>query len=1090
MRSQNHGFSNFSRTVLSAAVAIVIAAPALAQNTTAAIGGRVTGGDGKPVGGATISIVHSESGSTNNLVTDAEGRYSARGLRVGGPYTIVVTKGADKETREAVFLQLAETATFDFNLGGATLSAVTVTGSAVAKVFDSANKGAGTRLSRQDLDTFASVQRNLQDYARLDPRLAQTDKERGEISALGQNTRFNTITIDGVSITDSFGLQANNLPTAKQPISIDAIQSVQINIANFDVTQKGYTGANINAVTKSGTNNFKGSVYYVGRDQRLSGDRYSLINDSYSATPEFRESTKGFTLGGPIIEDKLFFFVSAEDFRSSRSSPAFGPIGGGQANVGITQGQIDAAAATAKSKYGIDVGGLDIPSGTELTAKDYTLKLDWNINDKHRANLRVSRIEQVEPIFYGFNSTALSLSSHWTAEKKILETAVVQWFADWTPDFSTEFKLSNRNNPKTFENNATLPQVSLVFTDPAPAGVASGNRTLKFGTEQFRHFNVLQTKTLDTYFAGTFFKDNHEIKVGLDYSKNTIYNAFLPNIYGVYTYQGADPVALFAAGKPTNYSVQVAQPGSTLDDGIANWALTNLGIFAQDTFAVNDRLNVNYGVRIDRATTGDRPKSNPSVNAAFGYDNTTTIDGQNLVQPRFGFNYLLDSNPESKSQIRGGMGLFQGAAMTVWLSNPYSNTGVATVTYSCNNGQANNLCPPSLVFNPNPANQPTISGTIPAASVDIISPDLKQPSVWKTNLAYEVSLPFGLIAGAEWINTRNRDALNYTQLNLGAPTATGPDGRELYYNAAARGENCWTGVSGIKVGCGGNNKANKNPAFGDVILASNTSLGGGNSLTLSLQRPSKSGLGWMVAYTRTDATEVSPLSSTRAITNWSERNSFNPNENVASTSNFQIKDRVSGSLNWSQAFIGSYKTTFGLTYEGRTGKPYSWTFNNDMNGDGVVGNDLMYIPKAPGSGEVLFYGATAAARQANEDRFWTIVNNESTLSQARGGVVGRNDTVAPFINTFDVRVSQELPGFAPKHKGLIALDILNVGNLLNRKWGRIDEIAYPSNRSFVNYAGMKDGKYIYNTIEEGVLVTKQTKGESQWAAQITLKYEF
>ena len=1090
MRSNHHlTFSGFSRTVLSAAVAIVVAAPVLAQNTTAAIGGQVTGADGKPLAGAVVRIVHTESGSTNNLVSDADGRYSARGLRVGGPYTIVVTKGADKETREAVFLQLAETTTFDFKLGGATLAAVTVTGTAAAKVFDSANKGASTQLGRQELDAFASVQRNLQDYARMDPRLAQTDKERGEISALGQNSRFNTITIDGVSITDSFGLESNNLPTAKQPISIDAIQSVQVNIANFDVTQKGYTGANINAVTKSGTNTIKGSVYYVGRDQKLTGERYSRTNDSYSPTPDFKESTKGFTLGGPIIEDKLFFFVSAEDFRSSRNSPAFGPLGSAQTNVGISKAQIDAAAAAARTKYGVDVGGLDIPSGTELTAKDYTVKLDWNINDKHRANVRFSRIEQIEPIFYGFGTTSLSLDSHWTAEKKILETAVGQWFADWTPDFSTEFKVSSRNNPKTFENNSTLPQVSLIFNGPAPAGAPSGNRTLRFGTEENRHFNVLQVKTLDTYFAGTLFKGDHEIKVGFDYTKNDIYNAFLSGTNGVYTFQGADPVALFLAGKPTTYAVQVAQPGSTLNDGIANWTLNNLGVFAQDTFTVNDRFNVTAGVRIDRASTGDRPTANPKVKSAFGYDNTNTIDGQTLVQPRFGFNYLLDNSPESKSQIRGGVGLFQGGAMTVWLSNPYSNPGVATVTYNCNNGQANNLCPPSLVFSADPANQPAISGTIPAANVDIISADLKQPSVWKTNLAYETSLPFGLVAGVEWINTRTRDALHYTHLNLGSATAIGPDGRELYYDAGGRSDTCWTGAAGIKAGCG-NNRANKNRAFGDVVLASNTSQGGGNAVTLSVQRPGKGGLGWMMAYTRTDATDVSPLSSSRAISNWNGRNSFNPNEEVADTSNYVTKDRISGSLNWSKAFFGGYKTTFGVMYEGRTGKPYSWTYANDMNGDGISGNDLMYIPKAPGSGEVSFYGATAAARQANEERFWAIVNNEETLNQSRGGVVGRNDTRAPFVNTFDVRISQEVPGFLPKHKGVISLDILNVGNLLNKEWGRIDEIGFPSNRSFVNYAGMKDGKYVYNTVNVEDMVTKQSKGESQWAAQVTLKYEF
>jgi hypothetical protein len=1096
MRSSNHmSFSSFSRTVLSAAVAIVVAAPALAQNTTAAIGGRVTGMDGKPVPGASVSVVHTESGTTSTIFSDADGRYAARGLRVGGPYTISVSKDGKIEKIEGVFLQLAEAGSVDVKLGSAAaLNTVVVTGSSASAVFDSGNKGAGTQLGRKELEAYASVQRNLQDYARLDPRLSQTDKDRGEISALGQNSRFNSITIDGVSINDSFGLESNNLPTAKQPISIDAIQSVQVNIANFDVTQKGYTGANINAVTKSGTNDVKGSVYYVYRDNKMTGDRYNRPTDSYSAVADFKESTKGITVGGPLIKDKLFFFASIEDQRSSRATPAFGPVGSSLTNVGITNAQIAAVAATAKAKYNVDIGGLDVPSGTELTAKDYTLKFDWNINDQHRANLRISKIEQLEPIFYGFGTRALSYNSHWTAEKKTLETKVAQWFADWTPTFSTELKLSKRDNPKTFENNSVLPQVSLVFTGTAPAGTTSGDRTLRFGTEEFRHLNELRTNTTDVYFAGNWAVGSHEVKAGVDFSSNDIYNAFLSGTNGVYEFRGADPVALLNAGKPTSYSVQVAQPGSTLNDGIANWNLKNLGLFVQDTIAVTDRLNINAGIRFDRASTSDRPKANLAAQKAFGYDNTVTIDGQTLVQPRFGFNYEMETDEKRKSQVRGGLGLFQGGAANVWLSNPFSNPGVATRTFSCNNAQASSQCPTNLVFTPDTKKQPELSGAIPAAAVDIISPDLKQPSVWKLNLALDKELPwYGLVLGAEWIHTRTNSGITYRHLNLGSATAISPDGRELYYNAGGRSENCWTGAFAIKSGCG-NTRANRNTQFTDVVLAESSASGSGNALTLSLASPGRGGLGWMVAYTRTDANEVNPLTSSRAISNWGGRSVVNPNEDTTGPSNYLVKDRFTGALNWSKAFVANYKTSFGLVYEGRTGKPYSWTFNNDMNGDGLAGNDLLYIPKAPGSGEVLFYGATAAAQKANEDQFWAIVNSESSLSGVRGGVVGRNNATAKFTNTFDLRISQELPGFFAKHKGSIALDILNVGNLLNKEWGRIDEVGFQSAgglaRSFVNYAGIKDGKYIYNVQPLEDYVTRNSKNESQWAAQITLKYEF
>ena len=361
----NRDWMGFSRTAMAVAVAVVAAAPAFAQNTTAAVGGQVTGADGKPVAGATVSIVHVESGSTNTLTTDDSGRYSARGLRAGGPYTITITKGGQSDKREGVFLSLAESGTVNAQLG-VSAQTIVITGRAASNQFSQSAMGSGTSIGSRELASLASIQRNLQDYARTDPRLAQTDKERGEISAAGQNTRYNSITIDGVTTNDSFGLEANNLPTIKQPISIDAIQSVQVNLSNYDVTQKGYTGANINAVTKSGTNEFKGSLFYVWRDDNLVGKRYNKSADTYFDAPSFKEDTKGFTLGGPIIKDKLFFFGAYEEFKSSRTSPDFGPLGSANTNVGITQAAVDQAISIAKNTWGFDAGTATVPAGQQV----------------------------------------------------------------------------------------------------------------------------------------------------------------------------------------------------------------------------------------------------------------------------------------------------------------------------------------------------------------------------------------------------------------------------------------------------------------------------------------------------------------------------------------------------------------------------------------------------------------------------------------------------------------------------------------------------------------------------------------------------
>lgn len=1095
--------SGFPLSALCAAVAIVAAAPAMAQNTTAAVSGQVLTADGRPAGGATVVILHTESGSSTTTTADAEGRFLARGLRVGGPYSITANKGDGREFQTGVYLGLAETLSVELRLRSASvLETVVTTGSATASKFNSTTMGTGTSLGRQELDAYASLNRSLQDYARTDPRLAQTDKERGEISAGGQNTRYNALTIDGVRINDTFGLEANGLPTIKQPISIDAIQAVQVNVSNYDVTQAGYTGANINAVTKSGTNEFKGSVYGVYRDKEMSGNRYNRTTNSYFEPPAFHDSTLGFTLGGPILKDKLFFFASYEELKSNRDSPQFGTMGSNLTNVGITEAQIQQARTIAKNVYGIDIGG--IPSSDQLTVKDTLLKLDWNINDNHRANIRYTKTEQAQPIAPGFSATTLSLDSRWYTTAKSIESVVAQWFGDWTDNFSTEVKLSKRDYLSVPLNKSDMPEVQLVFTDPSPAGAATGNRTLRFGTEETRHFNRLETNTTNGYVAGNLVWGDHEIKAGVDYELNDVFNAFVRRAKGQYTFQGADPIALFAAGKASAYRIQLPQAGRTLNDAAANMSFTNLGVFVQDTWTINRKLSVMAGLRMDSIGLGDKPIANAVASSAFGYDNTYTPDGKSLLQPRVGFNYAFDAVDKRKSQIRGGLGLFQGAAATVWFANPFQNTGVVVNDYECtlNNCTGAN----AVTYNPDPNKQPALAASA-RQNVDFIAPGVAQPSVWKMNLAYDVELPwYGLNAGAEWLHTKTKQGLAYRHLNLGAPTATNPvDGRQVFWNAAAQSTNCW-GAGGATPGAttgltcvSPTSRAQRNNAFNDVTIVESTKLGGGDSVTLSLQRPSVGGFGWGVAYTRTNATEVSPLTSSTAFSQWANRPVYNPNEVVAANSVYTVRNRFSANLNWSQAFFGKYKTSFGMFYEGRDGKPYSWTFNNDANGDGVAGNDLLYIPKGQGSGEVLFRlpGQTVAASSvAAEAKFWSIVESESALRNSKGSVVGRNNSRSPFVNSFDVRLSQEVPGFFGKQKGSLSLDIFNVGNLIKKSWGRIDEIGFSDGtggqvRKFVNYAGTTpDGKMVYSVNDPFTMTTKQNRGESQWAMQVTARYEF
>lgn len=1109
----------FIRSAFAMAIA-AIAAPASAQNTSAALSGSVNGPDGRPVSGATVSIIHKESGTTTKVISDNAGRFSARGLRVGGPYLMTAEKEGVTDRKDDVYLSLAETATINFAIGQN--QSVTVTASTGFDVFANRAMGAGTQLSAIEVSNLPSVQRSIQDLARLDPRFAFTDRERGEISMAGINPRYNSYTVDGLSIADSFGLEGNQLPMLKQPVPIDAIQNVQINASNYDVSQKGYVGANVNAVTKSGTNEVKGSIYYGLRDQRLTGERYNRTNDTYFATPAFKESFKGFTIGGPIIADRLFFFVAYDEFSSSRAIPDFGPVGSAKTNVGITQDAIDQIVGLAKSKYGLNLGSISASPGN-LELKDMLIKLDWSIADGHRASLRYSRTEQVEPIVTRFASTpqpSLGLSSNWYIQTKKLDSVVGQWFADWSSDFSTELKASIRNYdsiPTPFEGGR-MPQMVFQFAGALPSGLPAGfstaQRSLFAGTENSRHTNVLKTDTKDIYLAGTYVADKHEIKFGADWADNNIYNAFLQDTIGNYTFRCENGSYSFGAvncptasaetilratlenfqnGRPSVYSSQVAFPGRTFDDAIARWSYQNSGFFIQDTWKPLPRLELMAGLRLDSLAVPQSPIANKAALTTFGYDNTNTLDGKKLVQPRIGFNWDLSQSAQ-KVQLRGGWGLFQGTAPTVWLSNPFSNTGMASGIVNCTSATA--CSTGNIRFNPDPNAQPTIVGTPAAPNVDFLSPDLNLPSVRKATLALDAQLPAlpylgSVVASVEYLQTDVRSAIYYENLNLGNPTAKGLDGRDLFWNSFGLNSNCWT-VTGVNnnngPGCAGSvdNRTNRNRAFNNVLLARETSLGGSGAVTMSLVSPIRSGFGWGAAYTRASATEVSPVTSSVANSNWLNRSIFNPNEQVVHNSNYLIKDRFSANAIWSKPYFGNLRSTVGVFWEYRKGKPYSWTYGNDLNGDGQT-NDLMYIPKAPGSGEVIFRGGAT-----EEARFWEIVNSNPALAKAKGTIAGRNDSFAPWVNTFDLRMSQELPGFRGSQRATLVLDILNVGNLLNKKWGRIDEVSFPSRRSFVNYNGVDaQGRYVYslaNTVSD--LTTRQNAGESQWAAQLTLRYTF
>ncbi|MGZ8255435.1 MAG: TonB-dependent receptor, partial [Burkholderiaceae bacterium] len=613
------------------------AAPAFAQSTSAGVGGQVLGADGRPVTGAEVTIVHTESGTVSRAVTDDSGRYNARGLRVGGPYTITINKaGAGTRSEDDVYLNLNQVNTVDVTLDNAvttleSVQAIAYTGG--SGVFSANKMGTGTSVTREQIESLPSANRNIQDFIRLDPRISQVSKADGAISAGGQNTRYNAIRIDGISASDPFGLESNNLPTERQPVSMDAIQEINIDLANYDTTIFGGTGAVVNAVTRSGTNDFHGTAYYTFRDkdwvrEELNGVEFTGFED---------ESTYGGTFGGPIVKDTLFFFANYEKF--VRNAPGTS-LAGGPYNDGISDTDI-LRVQQAATGYGFDAGSFEVPGSNKTEIEEYALKLDWNINEDHRAAFRYSNLEQSVLRFPQITSSAISLSSFWYAQPKTFETYMGELFSDWNENFSTEFKVAYKDYSALRAPFANLPQIRINY----------GNDALYLGTEQNTHVNIIESKELTAFGAGTWYVGDHTVKGGFDYSDNDILNFYGRNLNGVYEFNSVED---FEAGTPARYQLRAPRAGGSVADIPAEYTLKNTGLFLQDTWAITNNLNLMFGVRVDMPDFSEQRLYNARIEQLYGYDNTNTVDDE-LVQPRFGFNYTFDS--DRPTQLRGGVGL-------------------------------------------------------------------------------------------------------------------------------------------------------------------------------------------------------------------------------------------------------------------------------------------------------------------------------------------------------------------------------------------------------------------------------------------------
>ena len=1063
------------------ALALAVLPSTFAQGiTTGGLDGSVTDASGKALAGATISALHEPSGTVATTTTRANGQYNLSNLRIGGPYTITATSaGKPTQTAKDVYVDLNETASKDFSFKSDIIQLEKFTvGAERDTTFGSGKMGTSTTLSDKEIENIASIRRNVQDIAATDSRLALMSLDQGgQLSAQGQNFRFNSFTVDGVQATDPFGLNSNGFSSLRSPIPLDAIQSFSVDLAPYDVRRAGATGAYLNAVIKSGTNKLHGSLYYERTDQD-----WRDKNPVTQLKEAFKERTYGATVGGPILKDKLFFFLAYEDFRREAAAP--------QANFIPNAADVASVVARAKA-LGYEAG--DLSANNIAFQKSAIAKIDWNISGAHRLTFTYRRVHGQDVAFPNYtSSTTTSLSNYWYAQPRNTDSYTAQLFSQWTPDFRTEASLSYTEYDGSPANNGkAFPQVQIQSLSGTrlDTGATITNGAIFLGTESSRQLNAITSKETNGKVSGEYSLGNHNITFGVEDVSTKYTNAFVQYTNGYYTFAN---IASWVAGTPPSaYQLAKPYPGFTVNDAVAKWRYDAYAGFIQDSWKPNSQLTFLAGLRYDYPYVPAKPPVAAGFSSAgFVTDtgravtaNNTTNSGNATLAPRVGFSYQFKT--ERKTQLRGGVGLFQGKNPAVWLSNAYSNAGsVANVT-------ATTAQLPGIAFSSDVNNQPVPTGTLSAPNINITDPNFKQPSIWKANLALDHKLPFlDTTLTIEGYYTKNDKMPNTVFLNylLSTPAngaTTMPDGR-LHYNGTITNTTT-TSVNGRRrVSTGGP----VGSGFADVLYLTNTDKGYSNGATIGLKRNMKNKWAWGFDWTRAHATEVSPITSSTASSNYSNRAVFNPNEDEASTSNTNIRDRFVLTLAREFEFIQGAKTTIAAIYQSRTGHPYSWVFRGDANGDGYAFNDLLYVPTGPSDSKV------AWASSAERDAFFAFADANGLMNYA-GSHAPRNSQTSPWTQSLDLKLTQVIPVFRTVRAELFA-NFLNFGGLIHKGWGQLEEVPFSYRRAVAGATlnptangGAGQWNYTFNggTLD-GIPVVANDTPVSRWQIQAGMRIKF
>ncbi|MDX1420417.1 MAG: carboxypeptidase regulatory-like domain-containing protein [Rubricoccaceae bacterium] len=1063
------------RTLPLAVVALMIvalAAPAGAQGvTTAAIGGTVLDSEtGEGLPGATVVAVHEPSGTRYGAATRADGRFDLRNLRVGGPYTVTASYVGYQSVAETdVVLALGQTQTVDFTLGEdvAERGEVEVVAGGAGAVISTSRTGAATNVTEATIEALPTISRSLADFARLSP----LSGGQGTYSVAGRNNRYNNIQIDGATLNDVFGLAGSGTPGGQagtQPISLDAIAEFNVEVAPYDVRYNGFTGGTINAVTKSGTNQFEGTLRVLGRNEEFVGD--------FEGEPfgDFAETLYIGTLGGPILRDKLFFFLSGELSRQTFPDDT-GVLGSNAPTIFPVAGEtLQELGEVALETYGYDPGGFDLITDDRDSNK-LLAKLDYNIDGNNRLSLRHNFVDANDDQGVGRgtssfdlgarryvfnsqqNSTTLQLSStlgpRLVNEARLVYTAVRDSRdVEGTPFSETEINLTDDARVflgiDRFSQANGLDQDLFEFTNNAT--LFAGDHTLLFGTSNqiFRFDNLFIQDYYGSYRFGPVAADLDGDGMPESLSAVDAFRLGLPNRYrfsyaSEYVFDEQGRLRFDEDGNP----LRTATPGALPR---AQFTGFQLGVYVQDEWDVTDDLRITAGVRVDVPIFPDEPVENPLVSGgtgvnpdgstfaiepAFGpeFSTSNTASGNLLWSPRLGFNYQTPGLRGETLQLRGGTGIFSGRTPYVWISNQYSNTGAdlarLDVSLTPDDFDLDGdgvLEPDELGFFPgtgNPEDQPIPGDNaalqpVQTTEINLIAEDFKLPQVWRTNLALDQELPLGFTATLEGLYTKSLNEVTFRNLNI-AQSGTSLYGRPLYRDRV-------------------------NPNFTNALLLDNSSEGYEYSLVAQLQRQVRTGLGGSLSYTYNRAENVNNATSSRAISNWQFNENVDINDPGLGTADFEVRHRVLAYASYRHEYLGRFSSELGFVLDTQAGEPFSWIYAGDANFDGQSFNDLLYVPAA--EDEVFL-------TSENWNLLDTFIEGTPGLAEARGDFAVRNASRAPWQTRLDLEFNQGITTLRGQRLDL-ELTLVNVLNFLNDDWGRIRFT------SFNNITGLSFQRYI------------------------------